>query len=384
MSIKVELKKGPNHKEKSFNFSNELIFKKITNPPLTKKTNLFKKPENIILVHNSKKDTAYYLDEFEPAPGEFLNKEFNFYKISYAEYKKKLEEKEWVADIQHNTLTPMYGALSVFVTQTVSFYFANTLPNSKEGFDAIARDPGNPFNIGLQTGYPVVANLIFGIAHYMHSHENFIKTKGRAPTKEENDALMVHSAMLATKGLFASGAWELGLFVGQLIITACHFTPHTVWVPITLILASALFQAIMAVAMQVAIDRQKPLAERMSAHDYAKLFLTSFLSGAMYTALGLVPGLPFLATYIFKPIAHVLGNIGVGLVIGTMNALTSLMISRYSGAVYDKTIKPISEKILNFSLWKQPPKSAAHITELLPIAPLLEHTQPFPLNLVSV
>lgn len=176
---------------------------------------------------------------------------------------------------------------------------------------------------GFQFAFPVGLSLIAGAIRGYRACSEYEKKYGHPVPEEIKKSIVKDSAAFAAKTAVAMGAWELGFFVGQCIITACSTTPFTFWVPVMLSICAGFFQGIAAVTSTLADEKRKFGEVRSSTFDLAVTFLTNFVSGAAWQVCSYIPFGSLLAKSVLKPAAEVLGTV----LVGAATAISSFLIN---------------------------------------------------------
>lgn len=166
-------------------------------------------------------------------------------------------------------------------------------------------------NVSLQLGFPAVLGAITAVLRGCQACRSYRKTHGELPPEVRN-SILKDSAAFAAKSAVAMGAWELGLFVGRSVATACSLSPVSLWVPVILSIGAGLFQGISAVATTIADEKRKYGQVRSSALSLAGTFVSNFVSGAVWQMCSYIPFGSLLAKKVLKPVAQIVGSILVG------------------------------------------------------------------------
>jgi len=184
--------------------------------------------------------------------------------------------------------------------------------NSSKGLEDIINAPGNAWNIGEQLGYPIGLGIITGVLRGVYAYKKFQNDYGRPPNAQEWEEIVTDCAAYAAKIAISMGAWELGFFVGQIIISLLHISPFTLWIPVTFCICVGLSQAIVSVANQILDEKRKYGKIKSSTTDLAKIFFNTFIGGVLWQICSYIPFVPLLAQHILKPLADILGNLLLG------------------------------------------------------------------------
>lgn len=176
------------------------------------------------------------------------------------------------------------------------------------------------WDIATQLGFPIVLGAIAGMLKIIVAIKDYKKEhRSSSIPIEIEKAIYSDCFKFCTKTAVAMGAWELGYFIGQCVITAASLCPHSLWIPAILAIGAGLFQAINAVTSQITEDKYKFGYIKTSKLDLAKMFITSFVSGAVWQLCSYIPFGHVLAKTVIKPAAHIVGSILVGAVTGCCN-----------------------------------------------------------------
>jgi|GEM_PF-4501146 len=259
---------------------------------------------------------GYALNPFENPEQEDQDKtRYTCYNISSDEYNRLRKNKKLRPILSNDEKDVLFGVYSEAWWQVLCGS-ANPLINvdATKGLADILAAPTNAWNIGTQLGYPVGLGIIAAVMRGIYAYENFKTTYHREPDSEELRIIIEDCAAFAAKIAISMGAWELGYLAGQAVITLLHLSPFTLWVPIALCLSVGLVQGIFAVVNQVWDEKRKYGEVRSSTLDLVKIFLTTFIGGALWQALSYIPFVPLLTAHIIKPLADILGNLLLGLV----------------------------------------------------------------------
>jgi len=181
--------------------------------------------------------------------------------------------------------------------------------DSNFGLRDILENPVNVWNATAQIGFPLIYGLATGIVRAIAAVNSFEKQHGRPMTEIEKKAAYKDCAAYSAKTVIASGAGELGYFIGQCVITICSMSPFSAWIPATLAIGCGLLRGIFSIVNQIAEEKQKFGEVRSSYMDLRKTFFNNFVGGSIGLLVGYIPFVPLLATAVIKPVAQIVGSI---------------------------------------------------------------------------
>jgi hypothetical protein len=243
----------------------------------------------------------------------------------------KINYRKYLQSLEHNTIriNPILNKREIAigaVTADGGWQMACALT-------ATLALPG--WEIGNQFAFPAAISLIAGVVKALYDVRDYEKDHGVPAPPEVKKAIYKECAVFAGKIAIAMGAWELGFFIGQCIITACSLTPHTLWIPAIFAIAAGIFQAIGAVTNQILDEKRKFGYVKSSNFDLAKIFLTNFVSGAIWQLCSYIPFGSLLAKTLIKPVAKIVGSI----LIGIATAAHSYIINKLTPPMLTSTVR---------------------------------------------
>lgn len=272
------------------------------------------------IVYDKTKKQYYFLPALNDNDDDFkeLMKDAENYlltHLTYSQYKKFLQKNSVTVKpiIDQSHIETVTGAqISDGAWQTACALTAEASAQSQST------------NVGLQFAFPVGLSLIAGVIRGYRAYEDYKQKHGLPIPDEISNAILKDSAAFAAKSTIAMGAWELGFFVGQCIVSACSTTPFTFWVPAMLSICAGIFQGISAVATTIADEKRKFGEVRSSTFDLAVTFLTNFVSGAAWQICSYIPFGSLLARTVLKPAAEVVGAV----LVGAATAISSYLVNK--------------------------------------------------------
>lgn len=292
------------------------------------------RPRQVFLCRNIESGHVYYLDSNPASYSEIDRNQlreqwanFEVYAVDYAIYEEKRRNNFFkvIANYDVAGIERAIGASSDGIWQASCSLVADQVAvDPTQGLKDVTKAPANAWNIGTQIGFPAAIGLVAGVAHVTASLiKASYEKEGKALTDVEKSAIYRNSKAFAAKLTAAMGGWELGLFVGQCLLTVCSTTPFTAWVPLVLSISAGIFQGITAVAAQIADEKLKFGEVRSSKTELAKLFLTSFITGAAWQLANMFA--PLIS--VLKPLSDILVSVITGAVTTIVSYVTNKIIS---------------------------------------------------------
>lgn len=268
---------------------------------------------------------------FIPALAEFRNdiaelqKKFrqyaNIYKTSYKHYKELFDNHTItvrpVIDMSEREINQ--NAVTDGLWQTAC---ALTVAHSAST---------DAWNVGTQIGFPLGLSMIAAAMRGFYYCSEYERKHGVPPPPAIKKAIVKDCAAFSAKLAISMGAWELGYFCGQCILTACSVTPFTLWVPVVLSICAGVFQGVFSVLGTIADEKRKYGEVRSNAFDLAKTFISSFVSGAVWQMCSYIPFGGLIAKSFIKPVAEIVGSI----LVGAATAISSYCVAKLVPKVMD-------------------------------------------------